>query len=64
MPFGKHRGTRMQDVPSDYLLWLSDDLKKTPRRLVDDRTEVLDYVDRNRVALEQEVEEKRGHRDD
>jgi uncharacterized protein (DUF3820 family) len=25
MPFGKHRGKRMEDVPASYLLWLWDD---------------------------------------
>jgi hypothetical protein len=24
MPFGKHRGKRMEDVPASYLLWLWD----------------------------------------
>lgn len=24
MPFGKHRGKRMADVPLDYLRWLAD----------------------------------------
>lgn len=24
MPFGKHKGTRMKDVPADYLLWWVD----------------------------------------
>lgn len=24
MPFGKHKGKRMADVPADYLLWLWD----------------------------------------
>jgi hypothetical protein len=25
MPFGKYRGTRLEDVPSDYLRWCLDD---------------------------------------
>ncbi len=24
MPFGKHKGRRMEDVPASYLLWLWD----------------------------------------
>lgn len=24
MPFGKHKGKRMEDVPASYLLWLWD----------------------------------------
>lgn len=26
MPFGKHAGKKMEDVPADYLLWLYDEL--------------------------------------
>lgn len=26
MPFGKHKGDRMQDVPAQYLLWLRDQM--------------------------------------
>lgn len=25
MPFGKHKGEKMEDVPASYLLWLRDD---------------------------------------
>lgn len=25
MPFGKHQGKRLEDVPASYLLWLWDD---------------------------------------
>jgi len=25
MPFGKYRGTRVDDLPDDYLAWLTDD---------------------------------------
>lgn len=25
MPFGKHKGKRLEDVPASYLLWLWDD---------------------------------------
>lgn len=50
MPFGKYRGTMMQDVPADYLhfLWRTGMSQKT-------KTDpVADYIDRNRTALAQE----------
>ena len=29
MPFGKHKGEKMANVPASYLLWLYDDLQKS-----------------------------------
>lgn len=47
MPFGKHRGKRMIDVPAQYLLWLNDDgLKDGPLK---------NYIERNLDALKQEA---------
>lgn len=36
MPFGKHRGERISDLPLDYLLWLRDniDLREPLRTVV------------------------------
>lgn len=49
MPFGKHRGVPMQDVPASYLHWLwSNGLKD------DKRSEVADYIRRNLDALKKE----------
>lgn len=28
MPFGKHRGGQVEDIPHDYLLWVLDNVKK------------------------------------
>jgi uncharacterized protein (DUF3820 family) len=30
MPFGKHKGERMEDVPASYLLWLHNDGCQNP----------------------------------
>lgn len=49
MPFGKHRGTPMQDVPADYLHWLWTNGKEHDRRC-----QVADYIRRNITALQQE----------
>ena len=49
MPFGKHKGVPMQDVPASYLHWLWSDGKKH-----DVQCPVADYIRRNLHALEQE----------
>lgn len=49
MPFGKHKGTAMQDVPAPYLHWLWANGKE------EDKTcPVADYIRRNLTALKQE----------
>jgi uncharacterized protein (DUF3820 family) len=47
MPFGKYKGTAMQDVPASYLLWLW-----TKRPLQDDRVEL--YIKKSLDALRME----------
>jgi len=55
MPFGKYKGTPMQDVPASYLHW-----RWTQNNGRDQRTQmlssdpVLDYINRNKSALKQE----------
>lgn len=55
MPFGKYKGTPMQDVPASYLHWLW-----TQNNARDQRTQmissdpVLDYIQRNISALKKE----------
>ena len=49
MPFGKYRGTPMQDVPADYLHWLWQNGMKN-----DKLSPVADYIRRNLSALKQE----------
>lgn len=48
MPFGKHKGLSLEDVPASYLLWLAD--QESPPDAV------AEYVKMNRHALEDEVE--------
>jgi uncharacterized protein (DUF3820 family) len=50
MPFGKHKGKRMIDVPASYLLWLLDALKNDTRNV-----EVKQYLQENKEALKLEV---------
>lgn len=52
MPFGKHQGKRMEEVPADYLIWLYDEYKDTLReglRL---------YIEDNLDVLKKEIKEK------
>ena len=49
MPFGKHKGQPMQDVPAAYLHWLWANGKSQ-----DKLCPVADYIRRNKSALKQE----------
>lgn len=48
MPFGKHKGARLGDLPAQYLLWLSDESDNPPPFIVS-------YVNSKRKELEKEV---------
>jgi len=50
MPFGKHRGVPMQDVPVRYLHWLYTEGGASS----DTRCPVADYIRRNLHALKVE----------
>jgi len=47
MPWGKHKGEEMINVPASYLLWLYDNEKCSGS--------VLDYIKDNLEALRKEV---------
>lgn len=47
MPYGKHRGTKMGNVPADYLIWLFDNNKTTGQLTV--------YIHENMDSLEKET---------
>ena len=49
MPFGKHKGQPMQEVPASYLHWLFTNGKKE-----DKNCPVADYIRRNLDALKKE----------
>ena len=53
MPFGKHRGTPMQDVPATYLHWLWTN-ERDPMRAKAKTDPVADYIERNITALAKE----------
>ena len=49
MPFGKYKGTKMKDVPSDYLDWLIGQpwIAKWPR--------VKAYIEANKKSIEEDI---------
>lgn len=49
MPFGKYKGTPMQDVPATYLLWLKNEGCNNPY--------VANYIHNNWEAIESELPE-------
>lgn len=51
MPFGKHKGEMMQDVPASYLHWLWTEGEMKHQTKTD---AVADYIYRNLNALKQE----------
>jgi hypothetical protein len=49
MPFGCHKGKRMQDVPAGYLDWLLD------QPCIEHYPEVKDYIERNEKIIERDL---------
>lgn len=45
MPFGKHQGKKMEDVPASYLLWLWNENVTQPavRAYIQDNLDVLKF---------------------
>jgi len=54
MPFGKHKGTAMANVPASYLLWLRDK-QGTAKPFGEESQAVQDYIRDNLDALKKEV---------
>lgn len=51
MPFGKHKGKPMQDVPASYLRWLREESDCT-------HTEVMNYIHNSWDAIKMELKNK------
>jgi uncharacterized protein (DUF3820 family) len=51
MPFGKHKGLDMEDVPASYLMWLYGN---------DVTGEVHDYIVKNMQGIKKQIEDGRG----
>lgn len=58
MPLGKkYRGTPMEKVPAEYLLWMYKNLLNNSRKLNSWEQQVYDYVTENMDVLKMEVKE-------
>jgi len=53
MPFGKHKGTAMANVPAPYLIWLGENAKTGVRTSF---PQVFEYIDDCKNVLQKEVE--------
>lgn len=51
MPFGKHKGKYLGDIPARYLLWLADDAENPP-------VFAIIYVNSKRAQLEDERDDE------
>jgi len=61
MPFGKHQGKKMEDVPASYLLWLYESLKEKFKPNLTEK-ELIAYIKDNLQVLTKESE-KYGRED-
>lgn len=52
MPFGKHKDTKMANVPANYLLWF---LAQDHKILTNDIKKVLKYCEENIDVLKKQV---------
>lgn len=60
MPFGKHRGREVNDLPKNYLQWLIDNVEFTSQRLEDAIYKALDGYT---LSEQMEMEEMCSHQD-
>ena len=54
MPFGKHKGDDMEDVPAQYLMWLwnqNEEDYNLERHMSTNKKAVMDYIKDNMDAL-------------
>jgi uncharacterized protein (DUF3820 family) len=55
MPFGKHKGKEMANVPASYLLWIYDEWTLPNPRFGFVHQEVKTYIEENLDVLKKEV---------
>lgn len=51
MPLGKHKGTPMEDVPAEYLIWYKEEARRP-------NPQIIEYINDNWDALKKEVEKQ------
>jgi hypothetical protein len=55
MPFGKHKGKMIAEIPDDYLLWLHGEMEK--KHVSPFARPLKDYLDENLEAIKKNVED-------
>lgn len=60
IPFGKHKGEKMANVPASYLLWLYDEYTMPNPRFGFIHRGVLEYIEENLDVLREEMK-KNSH---
>lgn len=57
MPFGKHKGKTLEDVPASYFIWLQGELRNKSR-LNQYEKALLDYIIDNQDVLDKQAGEE------
>lgn len=62
MPFGKHKGKKMMDVPASYILYMYDLIKPiAPNKRYLTQKDFVKYVEANKEVLEKQKKEEDEH---
>ena len=61
MPFGTHKGVRMEKVPADYLLWLyaNDRTSKQVKTYIEENLDFLNMEAGEKVQLREPLEQQK-----
>lgn len=54
MPFGKYRGKTIEEIPSSYLRWISNDCKTASDDLIEEADNELSFRDNHRTHFEED----------
>jgi hypothetical protein len=64
MPFGKHKGEKMANVPAGYLLWLYNEIDEKNKTFSPHQESVWRYIKENiviiRIEFDRERRKKKG----
>lgn len=56
MPWGKHKGEKIANVPANYIFWLEEKISHTaPNKRSLFEKDIVKYVDENRHVLNKEI---------
>ena len=59
MPWGKHKGKEVADVPASYLIWLEGEWRKRGIKPNAFTNGLMVYINENRQVIEKQAREKR-----